>query len=106
MNTEAPTVVSTEPTEGGNLTAQIVKVKFNDFLSHESVTPSSDIRLLDAGDNPIAGGGDHGRCRGDRNTLHRLTLAPGPYRLVVTTDVEDLAGNALSQALPSAFASP
>ena len=54
LDTEAPAVVSTEPAEGGNLTAQIVKVKFNDFLSHESVTPSS-IRLLDAGDNPIAG---------------------------------------------------
>ena len=99
-------MVSTEPAEGGNLTAQIVKVKFNDFLSHESVTPSS-IRLLDAGDNPIAGAVEITDSAGTETRFRPNDALPlGAYRLLVTTAVQDLAGNALAQAFTVRFHQP
>ena len=104
LDTVAPAVVSSNPAEGENRGVYIVSVRFNDYLDHTTITSNS-IRLLDADDNPIAGAVEI--TDGAEGTETRFTpdnaLAPGPYRLVVTTDVEDLAGNALSQAFALSF---
>jgi formylglycine-generating enzyme required for sulfatase activity len=104
LDTVAPTVVSTSPSDGADLEVHTVTILFSELMEH-SVLNGSTVRVDDASSNPVAGT----LSLTDTGDITRIVFTPeselphGVYQLTISASVQDYAGNGLAVAAVSGF---
>ena len=108
IDTTAPMVASTNPTDGANTVVSSISATFSEVMDHSSINTSS-FTLKDASKNSITGtvtSSDSGSATTSTFTPSSEFSRKVEYLATLTTGIKDLSGNSLLSQTNTSFTQP